>query len=288
MTAQSDALAALATLEVTVYHGTRRSLAAAILREGLRPTPVPQQVAATAQEHGVPLHAIQDHLSNNNRFSTLDSDREETVSTTADADRAARWAQRAPEARWDALRAAFVHKHPDLGDTNTLNEAADFWVMAQHIDDPPVVIELRSTLGSLTSHGLSTGKTALETIRQAFTQRTDAQDPVQALQEAVQRFFGFLFVEAPEWRIPIADATVVSVSDPLPFRVTQAQLAYLSVQSVVELGPPHVRNSAWGPPGNGDRPGGEWWPFDRVWPLLTPQRRHQLETFAGRCIRSSH
>lgn len=45
---------------VPVYRGTRQS-AAAILREGFRPTPVSDQIAAVDQTYGVLSKAIHDH-----------------------------------------------------------------------------------------------------------------------------------------------------------------------------------------------------------------------------------
>lgn len=127
----------------------------------------------------------------------------------------------------------------------------------------------------------------MQTIRRKLDTYSTTHTPEHAAVETVEAvadFFGFLFGVTPEWRIPTAEAKPVSVSEPVAFRVSQAQLAYLSEQSVVELGPPHVRNRVWGPPRNNGEPGSDWWPFDQVWPLLTPRRRAQLEDFAGRSI----
>jgi len=65
MTTQPDLVTELDSMVVPVYHGTRRSLGAAILRDGFCPAPVADQIAAVAQNYGVPLKAIHDHLVEN-------------------------------------------------------------------------------------------------------------------------------------------------------------------------------------------------------------------------------
>ena len=65
MTTQPELVTELDSTVVTVYHGTRRSLGAAILRGGFCSAPVADQIAAAAQNYGVPLKAIHDHLVEN-------------------------------------------------------------------------------------------------------------------------------------------------------------------------------------------------------------------------------
>ncbi len=88
-------------LKLPVYHGTRQSSAAALLRDGFQPTPIEDQIATVANAHSVPLDAVQAHLQRMRKFTHLDG-RVGTVSTTADVDRAGSWANRAPEATHEA------------------------------------------------------------------------------------------------------------------------------------------------------------------------------------------
>ncbi len=274
----------LDSMVVPVYHGTRQSLASAIVREGLRPTAVADQIAAVAQTYGVQLSAIQEHLVTTRRFSVLHADRAGTISTTADDYKAGSWAERAPEATWDALRAVFALTHPDLDDDYAISDAAEFWVIAQRIDDPPVVVTMQAPLGALQSHGFSAGRTASESLREMLSE-TQSSDPTTAFAGAFADFAD-LFRRTPEWRIPIDAVEVVAVSDPVPSRVSPSLLAYLSERSLADLGSPRQCAAAWGTPGGEGQPGGDWWPFDRVWGLLSSQRRAELEEFAGRSLSS--
>ena len=279
---QEEFLAGLDSTVVPVFHGTRQSLGAAILRDGFCPTAIDDQVAMVAETYGVPLKAIHDHLVEKNRFSVLHSDRADTVSTTADEYKAGSWAERAPEATWDALRAVFVLTHPELDDDYALSDAAEFWVMAQRVDDPPVVVTVQAPMNVLQSHGFSAGETASDLLRWALS-RPESPDPATALAEGLLTFRE-LFRDIPEWRFPVGSAEVVAVSEPVPFRVPPSLLAYLSGRSVVDLGSPRQCSAEWGPPGNETHTDVTWWPFDRVWDLLSPQRQAQLEEFAGRAI----
>lgn len=279
---QPDSQTELDSMVVPVYHGTRQSLAAAIKRDGLCPTPVADQIAAVAQAYGLPLKALNDHPLLKSKFSKLHADRAGTISTTGDEYNAGKWAGKAPEATDDALRAAFVMAHPDLNDDYAISDAADFWVLAQRVDDPPVVITLRAPLGALQSHGFSAGPTAASMLREELS-RASSEDPATALSEALEPFV-FLFRHQPEWRMPVESAELVTVSEPVPFRVSPSLLAFLSERSVVQLGPTQQCSAEWGPPGSEGHSGGDWWPFERVWGLLSPRRRAELEEFAGRSI----
>lgn len=284
MTTPPPQFARLGEFPVTVYHGTRRSLADAILRDGFQPTPVGDQTAAIAQEYGVSLGDVQQHLATKPNFSAADPDRAHTVSTTGDPYKAGSWAERAPEATWDALRAVYLLTHPDDEDRYGNSEAAAFWVMAQRVDDPPAVVSARTPLSALQGYGHSAGETALDELWWSVSQTPGIGDPEQ-FTNAVMGFFDSGLFKESEWRIPIEAAEVVGVSPPVPFRVYPSLLAYLSQRSVIDLGPPRQCSAEWGPPGNEGHPGSAWWPFDRVWNLLSPQRRAALEDFAGRSIK---
>lgn len=287
MTTPPPSFARLGELPVTVYHGTRRSLAEEILCDGFQPTPVADQTAAIAQEYGVLLSDVQQHLASKPNFSAADPDRAHTISTTGDLYKAGSWAERAPEATWDALRAVYLLTHPDDEDRYGNSEAAGFWVMAQRIEDPPAVVSVRSPLGALQGYGHSAGETALDELWWSVSETPGISDPEQFTKAVTDFFDSGLFKES-EWRISIKAAEVVAMSQPVPFRVYPSLLAYLSERSVIDLGPPRQCSAEWGPPGNAGHPGSDWWPFDRIWNLLSPQRRAALEDFAGRSIKVGH
>ncbi len=256
-------------LEATVYHGTRQSLAAAILRYGFRPAPVDEQVAQVAEVYGVPLSELQAYMWRTNRFTTLDC-RTGTVSTTADSYRASGWANRAPEATGEVLRSVYVLTHPESGDGHGVSDEADFWVMAQQLGDPPVVIEARAPMAALQSWDFSPGPTAPQMLRDMLDGGSTFED------------FLNLYRLISEWRIRVEDIEFIDVNL-VPTRVFLGQLAYLSECSVVELHD-QVRADMWGEAGDQGDSDTPWWPFDQVWGRLTPQRRAQLEEIAGRSL----
>jgi hypothetical protein len=163
---------------------------------------------------------------------TLDS-RSGTVSTTADSYRAGSWANSAPEATREAMKAVYVLTHPERGDDYASGDEAEFWAMAQRLADQPVVIEARSHMGALQAWGFSAGLTAPETFRMALERGSTHTDPVDRL-TAVLMDFRDLFRRTPEWRMRVDDVQFVAV-EPVPTRVSDSLLAFLSDQSVVEL-----------------------------------------------------
>lgn len=139
----------LASHEVTVFHGTTWSAAQRITRGGFEPRSVSALVAEVSAETGVDPDAIAEDLTAYSRFAVIDPARSDTVSLATDRPLAPSWAQRAPEARWEALWAVYRIAHPELGyDWNTSDEG-HWWVMSRMVGDPPVLIECRAALGAL-------------------------------------------------------------------------------------------------------------------------------------------
>lgn len=274
---------AFGELPVTLYHGTRRSLATEILRDGFRPTPVDDQTAAVAATYRIRPAQLRDQLSLNPNFSTSDPERGATVSTTADPYRAARWAERAPEAARDALRAVYLLMHPEDDDRQGNSWAADFWLMAQRVDDPPVTVEVRTRLGAIQCWGHTPGATALKIIERNLSARRSIDDIAEALTETVMGFYSHELNSVSEWRVAVENADAVGASGPLPFRVSFGLLGYLSELPLDQLGR-QVQAGAWGPSGREGRPDDDWWPLDRVWSELSSQRRAQFEEFVGRTV----
>jgi hypothetical protein len=97
------------------------------------------------------------------KFTHLDA-RLGTVSTTADADKAESYANRAPEATWEALWSVYALQRRELADEYYQSDEGHFWVLAQQMADPPVVIEAQAPLAALRQWGHSAGKSAPEVL----------------------------------------------------------------------------------------------------------------------------
>lgn len=252
---------------MTVYHGTRQSSAAGTLREGFHPIPVADQIAAVADTYEVPLVAVEEHLQLKSRFTHHDA-RGGTLSTTGDIDQAGSWANRAPEATYEALWSVYAHCHPELGDDYFQADEGHFWVMAQQMADPPVVVEARAPLGALRAWQFDAGKTAIEILSIMLMNGRTVED------------FRRRFARTPEWRVAVDQVTMIS---PVPAhtRVSRLILEYMSAEDPDTFGE-QLSRGRWADPDGYGRDGMPWWSFDTVWSWLTPQRRAQLEQVAGR------
>lgn len=262
----------LADTEMTLYHGTRESLATAILRDGFAPPPLAELTTAVADRYAVPLDVLVEHLRGRGAYTIADGDRAGTVSMTGDRSRAAGYAERAPEVVRDALWSVYALAHPEIGEYIWQSEEGEFWVMAQQLADPPVVVEVRARVGALQSWGHSAGQPAMELLRRVDAHRWSPETVVDN------------FPKSAEWRGRVEDVRAVA-SAPTPTRILPGLLAFMSEQPVMTVLDP-ARERDWGEPGNPGRSGSEppWWPFEEVWSRLTPERRAQLEDFAGRSL----
>ncbi|SHX66841.1 Uncharacterised protein [Mycobacteroides abscessus subsp. abscessus] len=271
-TGEEEIYRRLADMEVTLYHGTRQSLATAILRDGFQPPPLAEQVAAVARAYAVPLDTLVAHLRGRGAYSFTDGDRAGTVSMSPDRARAAKYAERAPEVVRDALWSVYALTHGEIGARFEESEEGEFWVMAQQLANAPAVIEARARVGALQLWGHSAGEPAMELLRRLNARQWSAED------------FTRRFTMMPEWRARVEDVRAVAVH-PAPTRILLGQLAFMSEQPITALFE-QDREGRWGVSGNPGRSGSEspWWPFEEVWPRLTPARRAQLEDFAGRSL----
>jgi hypothetical protein len=250
-----------------VCHGTRRSSAEAILLHGFKPTSVAEQVAAVAREYELPLERLRSHLQRMGRFAHLD-ERSGTVSLTASPDRAGSWANRAPEATWEALWSVYALLHPELSDEYYQSDEGHFWVMAQQIADPPAVVVGAAPLAALTSWSFSRGKTAPEILERTVSQGGSAEDFVK------------IYMRIPEWRAD-AEHVIFGRIQPTPMRLERHVVAFMADEDP-EVFHERLRTGAWGQPEGEDQVGMPFWSFEEVWRRLPPHRRAQLEDIAGR------
>ena len=127
---------------------------------------------------------MRSHLEANYRFAHLDK-RPGTVSLTADPNQTGGWANRAPEATRDALGSVYRLLHSDLGDDWSQSDEGHFWVLAQQMTDPPVIIAVTAPITAL----------------RAWPHEHTAADLLEGLIRAGQiRPVPELFLMDPEWR----------------------------------------------------------------------------------------
>lgn len=104
----------VASQPATVFHGTRVSTAERIMRDGFAPVPVSELIEKVADAHEVTVDALMTDLREYGRFAVVDP-RPDTVFTTGNPVKAGSWADRAPEATWEALWAVYRIRHPEVG-----------------------------------------------------------------------------------------------------------------------------------------------------------------------------
>lgn len=256
----------VAQLAVPVFHGTRVSMAERIMRDGFAPLPVSELIEAVAVAHDVTVDALMADLQTYNRFAVVDP-RTDTVFTTGNPVKAGSWADRAPEATWEALWAVYRIRHPELGWDWNMSDEGHLWVLAQRLADPPAVLEATAPLGAIRSRR---GRPAAE----RFLAAIESGDPEAVAQE--HRMFG----KTPEWLVDPGDITARAFT-PVPARVDNDPLLFLSGESE-ETFREQLRADHWGEWGASAHPGDRpWHPFDEVWARLSGDRRAGLEELVG-------
>jgi hypothetical protein len=264
---------AVVHLDVPVYHGTRMSLAERILCSGFAPLAVTTQIENIAAEYDVSMDDLVEDLKAYNRFAVVDL-RPDTIFVTGDAANAGSWADRAPEATWDALWAVYRIQNPEVGwDWNMSNEG-HLWVLAQRLDDPPAVLAASAPLGALRNR--NSGHTAADGFRDAI----ESGSADAFLTES------WLFRASPEWLVDPCDLTPTGCQ-PVSMRVDHSLLTFMSGEST-ETFVEQLRAGFWGEPGVGSDPDDAppWYPFEQVWARLSSARQAALEEIIGTPITS--
>lgn len=88
---------------VAIWHGTTNTAAQLICEHGSRRVAALDIVRNTAAEFGEDPDSVIDILAQWGRFVVIQEDRNESLWFASTREAAIRWAQRAPEARWEAL-----------------------------------------------------------------------------------------------------------------------------------------------------------------------------------------
>lgn len=257
----------VAQFAVNIFHGTRVSMAERIMRDGFAPRLVSEQIEAVAAAHDVSVDALIADLKAYHRFAIADP-RPDTVFLTGHPVKAGSWADRAPEATWEALWAVYRIHHPEVGwDWNMSNEG-HLWVLAQRLDDPSAMLVAAAPLGALRNR--SGSRTAADLFRDAMAEGSE-----DALKTA-----RWLFAMTPEWLADPADITPRGFM-PVPARVDHDLTIFMS-GATRETFAKQLRTDHWGErgalAGDADRP---WFPFDQVWARLSDNRQAELEDLVG-------
>lgn len=262
----------IAQTPVPVFHGTRTSLAKRILRDGFAPLAVTEQINKVAAEHDVSMDDLMGDLKAYKRFAVVDH-RPDTVFVTGDAAKAGSWADRAPEASWEALWAVYRIRHPEVGWNWNMSDEGHLWVLAQRLDDPPAVMEASAPLGALRNR--NSGRTAADQIQDAIESGSTDSLFTQL----------WLFRASPEWLVDPSDLTATSYQT-VSMRADHDLMCFMSGESK-ETFVEQLHAESWGEPGSSSGPGDRpWHPFEEVWARLSSDRQTALEALIGTPITS--
>lgn len=257
----------IARQPASVFHGTRVSMAEKIIADGFTPLPVDEQIAWIAAEYDIAVQALMDDMKTHGSFAVVD-ERLDTVFVVGDRVKAGSWAERAPEATWEALWAVFRIRHPEVGWYWNSSQEGHLWVRAQRLDDPPAVLEAASPLIALRRRHRDV------TAADEFLAAVKTGD----LEEVEQQ--GRLFRITPEWLVH-PQGLIPTGFLRVPTRVDDDLLFFMSGESA-DTFREQMRSGFWGErgavSGPGDRP---WFPLDQVWSRLRGDRQAELEELVG-------
>ncbi|HEX3426793.1 MAG TPA: hypothetical protein VHT30_11715 [Acidimicrobiales bacterium] len=126
---------------VNLWHGTTVAAAQGIEREGFRAVDTQDIVATVAYEHGVDPSTLLQQLTDMGRFVVGQQRRDDSAWFAASEEKAMRWAQRSPEARWEALWAVWCLKHRAM--EPWADPRASAWHLMQMMEASPAVVLVR-------------------------------------------------------------------------------------------------------------------------------------------------
>ena len=260
--AAAAAWSAFSNVRMQMFHGTRRSCALEIRKSGFAPRPVMEQLRSVAEDHGLTVEEVIADLEKHGRFAIADP-RPDTIYLVGDQNRAASWADRAPEATWEALWAVYRIRHPHVEVDWNQSDEGHLWVLANRLQDPPVVVEIEAPVGKLqTMHGDTAAEEALNRL-----------SPGMSLQDAISPLYA-----EPEWKIDPSAAVFVNVTE-VPQRVDGPLVRFMSGEDE-DTFYRQLDAGFWGEPA-GIHHGIPWHSYRDVWERLGADRRAELEEMVG-------
>lgn len=140
---------------MTLWHGTTESAAKRIADGGFERMDTVRIVSEVAVEHGLDPADVLSVLRTAGRFVVIQQGRDDAVWFATSKDKADRWAQRAPEARWEALWAAWWLQNGgyEQAPSPWMRSDAAAWHARQFFDDPPAVVEVRVPVDRVQGQG---------------------------------------------------------------------------------------------------------------------------------------
>lgn len=132
-------------LALKLWHGTTMSSAERIRERGFEPADTAAIVRDAARAHRMPAAPVLDMLAVTGRYVAVQDNRDASVWFATTSQDAVTWAQRAPEARWEALWAVWQIQHGgfDTVPAPWADPVASAWHLWQFRMDPPAVVEVR-------------------------------------------------------------------------------------------------------------------------------------------------
>jgi hypothetical protein len=136
---------------VTLWHGTTESAAKQIAVDGFKPADTTAVMTLTAGECGADPADTIAALRAAGRFVLIQDGRDNAVWFASHREEAARWAQRAPEVRWEALWGVWWQTHGGLETMPApwADPVAAAWHAERFFADPPAVVEVRIPLSRI-------------------------------------------------------------------------------------------------------------------------------------------
>lgn len=143
---------------VPLFHGTTKRAALSITTHGWQPQDLSAIVQETALRHGVAADALWADLRSAGGVYASQIGRGRWASFAVRLDLAIHsWAQRAPEARREALWGVWRLRNPDRASNWTTHTDGHAFVLSHMSDDDPVVIEVQIPYGELRAQGARSG-----------------------------------------------------------------------------------------------------------------------------------
>lgn len=144
-----------------LHHGTTLHAARRIVDVGWQALDVPALIDRLAYAHEVDSAAVRDVLTQWGRFAVVADGRGGNASFTPNAAKVAHsWAQRAPEAVWEALWAVYHLSHPELrrrGEGWASDLTGRTWVWDQMRHEPLAIVSYVTTYSELAALGALLG-----------------------------------------------------------------------------------------------------------------------------------